>query len=173
MSMGLRTLDNALIDEIIKRIKGGCPVTVMCDSVGLSTSTYHFWMATGKKEDSDEVYKSFRHRVLAAKADYLWSCVKDIKEAGEKSWQANAWLLERKNPENFNEKYKCKEYPQKLNELPLEKRGDAIYDMMLKGEISQYEAHTFVDILAKMAAIEENVKLKEQLFEIQQKLEGK
>lgn len=170
--MHLQTVDPAFIDEIINRFRQGCGSIMMCDSMGIPRSDYYYWLRHGEKEDN-EPYTSFRAKVMCAKADYLWSCVSDIKKAGNKTWQANAWLLERKDPEHYSERFVRKKYPEELKSLPFDQQGTALYAMMLNGQISQHEAHTFVEILAKIAQIEENTKLKEQLFEIQQKLENK
>lgn len=170
--MQFETLTVGLMSEMMERLAQGCGPTMMCDSLGIPRSSYYHWMKEGEKPDN-QPFTDFRTAVVQAKADYLLSCVKDIKKAGHKQWQANAWLLERKDPKNFSEKHQCKEYPEKLRGMPLEKQGDMIYGMMLKGEISQHEAHMFVEILKGLAQVEENTKLKEQLFEIQQKLENK
>ncbi len=170
--MQLKSLDPNFIDKIMDRFRKGCGSIMMCDSLGIPRSVYYKWLTEGKKEDN-EPFTSFRRRVMAAKANYLWSCVTSVKEAGEKSWQANAWLLERKDPQHYSEKFVRKRYPEELKSLPLDQQGDCIYGMMLNGKISQHEAHTFVEILAKIAQIDENVKLKQEIFEIKQKLEGK
>jgi hypothetical protein len=41
--------------------------------------------------------------------------------------------------------------------------------MMLNGEISAYEAHMFIQILADKAKVEENIELKREIFEIKEK----
>ena len=66
-----------------------------------------------------------------------------------------------------------KEYPDALKEVPMEKQGPAIYKLMLDGEISVVHASGLIDILSKWANVEENTELKEQLFEIQQKIGAK
>lgn len=170
--MQLQAIDEEFVQEMMARLADGAGPTMMCDTMHIPRSAYYHWLKEGKKENN-EPFTSFRKRVRKAQGDYMWGCVKDIRKAGKKQWQANAWLLERKDPENFSEKYRKKTYPEHLKELSFDKQGDAIYAMMLRGEISQHEAHNFVDILGKLAAIEENTKLKEQLFEIQQKLDGK
>jgi hypothetical protein len=169
--MQLKQLDPEFLDEIMSRLADGCGPTMMCDTMRIPRSAYYNWLKEGEKPDN-EPYTTFRRRIMEAKSDYLWGCVKDIRKAGRKVWQANAWLLERKDPDNFSEKHQKKEYPEHLKELPFDKQGNAIYAMMLAGEISQYEAANFVDILAKLVGIEENTKLKQELFEINEKFKA-
>ncbi len=166
--MQLRNLPEEFIQEMVDRLVDGCGPTTLCDSMQIPRSVYYNWMKEGEKKDN-EPFTSFAKRIQAAKGAFLYSCVKEIKQAGRKQWQANAWLLERKDPEHYSEKYRCKEYPQHLLEMPFERQGNEIFKMMLGGEISQHEAHMFIEILANKAKVEENIELKRQLFEIKEK----
>lgn len=166
--MQFRDAPQELIDILVERVREGCPITAVCDSLHIARSVYYLWMEKGKQPDN-EPYTSFRDRVRGAKGDFLCDCVTAIKDCGRKQWQAHAWLLERKDPEHFSEKYMRKKYPEHLAELPFDKQGNEIFGMMLKGEISQYEAHMFIQILADKAKVEENIELKREIFEIKEK----
>lgn len=64
---------------------------------GISEDTLSLW----KKKDSD-----FSEQMRQKEIEYKLSLVQSIKEAGKKSWQANAWLLERKWKDEFSPKSK-------------------------------------------------------------------
>lgn len=64
---------------------------------GISEDTLSLW----KKKDSD-----FSEQIRQKEIEFKLSCIKGIKEAGNKSWQALAWLLEHKFKDEFSLKSK-------------------------------------------------------------------
>lgn len=155
-----------LMEEFVNRFQQGATICMACDTVGLRREDYYRWkkQAEEGREDRELLFKKIR----AARSDYLWSCVKDIKAAGKKQWQANAWLLERMDPENFCERYRKHKYPQHLIGLTYKEQCDEIFRMLVNGEISCAIAKDFSDILDKMSTIEEKSELKEKIFEYEQ-----
>jgi hypothetical protein len=157
------------ISELLALIEDGCPITTALDCMGIPEPTYYYWIRNADDPDHPE-YGEFAKKIKEAKAKFISSCVKHIRVAAPKNWQAAAWLLERKKPESYSEKYLAKKYDEELANFPLERQGNEIFRRMLRGELSAHEANTFVQILANKAKVEENVELKKQLFEIEQKL---
>ena len=91
------------VAEIVKAIREGCSQDDAALLAGVSRTTFYAWVSE-KPEFSDAVEK--------AHADFKRANVAAIRAAGMKakdgkldgSWQANAWLLERKYPEEFAQK---------------------------------------------------------------------
>ena len=88
------------VAEITKAIREGCSQEDAALLAGINRATFYEWVNT--KPD-------FAEAVQKAHADFKRANVAAIRAAGMKakdgevkgSWQANAWLLERKHPEEF------------------------------------------------------------------------
>lgn len=88
--------------KIIQAIKQGNYQKTAAALAGIDESTYYRWVERGKEAKSGkycEFYKSIKKAEEFAKAYYL----QQIREAAEskKHWQAAAWYLERKFPDEF------------------------------------------------------------------------
>lgn len=156
------------VTEIIDRIASGASIVLVCKSMNLNRNDFYNWVRWGEVDPDREPYADFSRRVKEAKADFLRTCIKEIKVAGRKHWQANAWLLEKKLPDEFSDKFKLKKYPQHLMDKPYKDQGNEIFKLLVNGELSLAEAHSFVEILAKLAGVEEISELKQKVFEFEQ-----
>jgi len=107
--MGRRTI--LLKPEIKKRIldaiRQGNYVYVACRAAGIGETTYHTWMAkgreaieTGKRNQYREFTEAVKEAELLAESELILS----IRSASLTSWQAAAWLLERKTSERWGRK---------------------------------------------------------------------
>lgn len=157
-----------VLDDCIAKLERGVPRSLACESSTLPSSRFYEWIKAGIDPDN-EPYTSFRKRVMKAEADFRVSCIKEIKEADPKQWQARAWLLERREAENFSEKYRLKKYPDHLLGKSHTEQATDVFKMTIDGEISQAEASSFMEILGKAAAIEEITELRQKVFEFEQK----
>lgn len=111
---------------------------------GVTSRTLQKWIARGKREKTGD-YASFYSRIKKARAKFIQSNIKRIKRAGterevttvkrtrdgsgniteevqtikrEHDWAANAWLLERTNPDYFsNTARELREMKKLVNEL--------------------------------------------------------
>lgn len=80
------------VEIILDAISCGLTQRDASTLAGISEDTLSLW----KRQDSD-----FSEQMRQKEIEYKSSLITSIKKAGEKSWQANAWLLERKYKEEF------------------------------------------------------------------------
>lgn len=85
------------VTSILQAITDGCTVRDACYIAGISRTTYDRWM----KQEPE-----FSEAILVAEAEYKRAKLKLIAEAGKATnmWSANAWLLERKWPEQYGKR---------------------------------------------------------------------
>ena len=97
------------IERLINYLILGMYVTVACDLVGISRSSYFSWIQQAneieKSDDEvdpdDQIYLDFLDSVKKARADAEAVHVRNVRDAGETSWQASAWWLERSAPDRW------------------------------------------------------------------------
>ena len=113
-------LTPALQAEMEKLFATGCTIKTACDMVGLGESTYRAWMA--KEGAGNAKYIAFQAAIKKAQAIPLTESVAIVRKAARPlfrdvydkegnvigqelvnggSWQAAAWILERKDPANY------------------------------------------------------------------------
>lgn len=83
-----------MIAEICGHIGNGLSIKDACLLSNITAKTYFEWMNDTDKED-------FRTAVWKAECAFKESNLQIIKLAAKKTWQAAAWLTERKFPEEF------------------------------------------------------------------------
>lgn len=85
---------------IIAKARGaGLSWTRSAAKVGLSHTTMQTWRA--RAETGEEPYASFLAACEKARTEWVERQLASIEVAGEDSWQARAWLLERTEPDDF------------------------------------------------------------------------
>mgnify|MGYP001587132164 FL=1 len=77
---------------ILAAIAGGNPFRFACQCAGISEDMFANW----RREESD-----FAEAVKAAEGRFIDRNVAIVQRAAKRSWQAAAWLLERRNPDEF------------------------------------------------------------------------
>jgi len=80
------------VDAILKAISLGLTDTSAYEYAGISKDTFYTWI----KE-----YPDFLEKLKKARSANKAYLVSKIREAGQKQWQAHAWLLERCHPQEF------------------------------------------------------------------------
>lgn len=71
-----------------------------CALAGITKTTYYNWQASAEKGNKDMI--AFFDPLKRAKAESRLASVMRIKKAGQDgNWQADAWLLERHDPESW------------------------------------------------------------------------
>ena len=74
-----------------------CPsIQNACDRAAITKKTYYNWINAGNTDEGTKIQKEFAIECRLALADYEASCLNKIVEHGDKSWQAIAWVLERR-----------------------------------------------------------------------------
>lgn len=97
-------LTDQLCDEICKDIKAGVPIIHASIANGISQSTFYDWYNKGKNATRKNKYRDFYEKVEEAKSVAIKLRARRIYKAGQANWQADAWWLERVDPENFGRK---------------------------------------------------------------------
>ena len=96
-------LTNKLCDEICNDIKAGVPIKHAAISHGITEVTFYNWYNKGKKAKKGK-FRDFYNYVEEAKSIAITLRARRIYKAGQANWQADAWWLERVDPENFGRK---------------------------------------------------------------------
>jgi len=97
-------LTDKLCDEICNDIKAGVPINHAAIAHGITHTTFYDWYNKGKEATRKSKFKTFYEKVEEAKSVAITLRARRIYKAGETSWQADAWWLERVDPENFGRK---------------------------------------------------------------------
>lgn len=96
-------LTDKLCDEICNDIKAGVPIKHASISHGITERTFYNWFEKGKEAKSGK-FRKFYDKIQEAKSVAITLRARRIYKAGETSWQADAWWLERVDPDNFGKK---------------------------------------------------------------------
>lgn len=100
------SLNTTISKKICDEIKRGLPITKAPLLAGVTAQTFYNWYNRGKKAKKGK-FHDFYNEVEEAKAYAIALRVENIRQAGvEGNWQADAWWLERVDPENFGRRDK-------------------------------------------------------------------
>jgi transposase len=95
-------LSEDAIAQIESLIRAGATVEVAAQAAGVSRGTIYRWLKQGEKARAGTIARRLRDRVERARAESETVLVARIAQAaGKGSWQAAAWLLERRFPERW------------------------------------------------------------------------
>ena len=96
-------LTDQLCDDICNDIKAGVPIDHASIAHGITRATFYNWYRKGENAKSGK-FKKFYDKVEEAKSVAITLRARRIYKAGEDNWQADAWWLERVDPDNFGRK---------------------------------------------------------------------
>ena len=96
-------LTDQLCDDICNDIKAGVPIDHASIAHGITRATFYNWYRKGEDAKSGK-FKKFYDEVEEAKSVAITLRARRIYKAGEDNWQADAWWLERVDPDNFGRK---------------------------------------------------------------------
>jgi hypothetical protein len=96
-------LTPAVQKVIVDGIAAGVPRKFAAMRAGIDESTFHFWVRKGRRAKRGPHFQFFQS-VKKAEADAIARNVALVQKAASKSWQASAWWLERRHPEEFGRK---------------------------------------------------------------------
>jgi transposase-like protein len=106
-------LDEQRLEAITNALRNGAYIDHAAQAAGVSTRTYHGWMERGRAErdrinaglapDPDEApFMQFLHSVERAQSEAAVDLLGEIaNHARNGTWQAAAWILERKFPRQW------------------------------------------------------------------------
>lgn len=105
-------LTENLTKEVAKYIKNGAYIETAAALAGISPTTFHLWLRTGKrlrvKEEKGEkltkadlLHVSFSHAIEKAQAFSEYNDIQLIGQHAQTEWAAAAWRLERKFPSKY------------------------------------------------------------------------
>ena len=94
-------LSQRVVDIICKYLSQGNYLTVACEAAGIDTVTLRRWAA--RAEDGEEPYVAVVQQLKEAEAKAEALRLSRIDKAGDKSWQALAWILERTKPQKYGQ----------------------------------------------------------------------
>lgn len=86
-------------EDIVKALKAGNSRRDSALYAGISEATFYSWMARGR--EGEPLYAEFLEAVEKAEAQSVVRNVAIIQRAAEETWQAAAWWLERKRPDDW------------------------------------------------------------------------
>lgn len=142
-------LNEEVTKKICDFIKAGNFEYIAARLSGISEQTLLLWKNTGKEqieEGKDTIYTRLYEKMQEANAFAMAYHVQNVREAGKKSWQASAWYLERKYPDEFGNKYKLEERKVKILEERLE-----LEKMQAVSRDAEDSSDNFIDALNKTA----------------------
>lgn len=109
--------------RIRESLKQGNPLSVVAAQAGISRRTFYNYLEKGRKaralrergdEDTDaltpwdDTYIELANMVDSLEADIQQMLYERIRDAGEDTWTANAWILERRWPEEWSKEHRHK-----------------------------------------------------------------
>lgn len=89
--------------RILTAISTGNTRTTAAAYAGIGLSTLMLWLSKGRCQKSGQ-YVELLEAIEKAEADAITTSVALIRQAGRESWQAAAWWLERRYPDEWGRK---------------------------------------------------------------------
>tara|TARA_Y100000114_G_scaffold147662_1_gene159714 strand:+ start:1651 stop:2037 length:387 start_codon:yes stop_codon:yes gene_type:complete len=86
-------------EDVVKALRAGNSRRDSALYAGISEQTFYSWMKRGR--DGEPLYAEFLEAVEKAEAQSVVRNVAIIQRAAEDTWQAAAWWLERKRPDDW------------------------------------------------------------------------
>lgn len=93
--------DEAAMERLFKALEAGNTFGNACTLAGIGARTFYRWKAEGETAKEGTFARQFWQKVKDAEAQAIHRNVLVIQTAAKKSWQAAAWWLERKYPEDW------------------------------------------------------------------------
>lgn len=95
-----------LQDQVLVGLRLGLHDNRVCEMVGLSTKTFYEWLSRGEGRSatraSNALFVDFAEAVKKARAESQAHHLMNIRRAADAgTWQASAWYLERRYPDEW------------------------------------------------------------------------
>ena len=113
--MGRITKLDDLPKEFFQYLKDGNSIKTSASACGVTDRTIHNWVKKGKESKNGKFFQFFQS-YKKARAEAEIQDISVIRKAGDKSWQARAWIRERSNPDDWgNKQYQKIEHSGKVD----------------------------------------------------------
>ena len=113
--MGRITKLNDLPKEFFQYLQEGNSIKTSANACGITDRTIHNWITRGKSSKNGKFFQFFQ-QYKKARAVAEIQDISVIRNAGDKTWQARAWLRERANPDDWgNKQYQKIEHSGKID----------------------------------------------------------
>lgn len=143
-------------DMLLEQIQLGQSYKMACQRAGIHYSNFRRWIKKGEKAKTGE-YREFCDRLKEAEAMGTESMLENIRRAGNKGhWQADAWILERRHPEDFGRSRSADDPPPERGDVNVNVNVDARQQRPDYSNLSDEELKTHVELLRKIKAREAN-----------------
>jgi hypothetical protein len=109
------SLNAELQDKLCGLLRVGVPIVDACTECGISERTFHYWQSRAL-EKNERKFIHFLQAVDRAKAQSKIRSIVRIDKAAVNDWRADAWLLERRFPEEFGKRDQMKLHQAKEDE---------------------------------------------------------
>lgn len=105
-------------DAVVRSVADGLPRGTAAALAGVSASVVYNWLRAGRKRQGKR-FVQFLHRIQKAEAEAVLARVRQINRAAQSgTWQAAAWWLERRHPEEFgSERRQIRELARQVREV--------------------------------------------------------
>ena len=113
---GETKLTPAVQAKILKALRDGNTYKTAALVAGISRDTLFEWLRRARA--GDERFTRLAAAMKEATAGGEAELVASIRNAGQVAWQANAWLLERRNPKDFGRKDRVVQQTIQVNATP-------------------------------------------------------
>ena len=97
-------LTEKMIETAEKLIAAGNYQRHVAQYLGIDESTCYRWLQKGERAQQNSLYSKLYKAVKKAEAEAVARNVTIIQKAAQDTWQAAAWWLERKCPEEWGRK---------------------------------------------------------------------
>ena len=97
-------LTEELTDSLCLLLRHGHYIDTACALAGVHKQRVYEWLAKADEPEAKEAYIVFADSIKKARAEAEHVSLGVIRDAGEKSWQAAAWYLERTQPDKYGQK---------------------------------------------------------------------
>lgn len=94
-------LTPTVAEKILDAVRRGNRLDTAALYAGVSRESFFAWCRAGRAADARQPYLGFVVALDEAMASWEAGKVGAISRAGDKEWQANAWLLERRLPDAY------------------------------------------------------------------------
>ncbi|MNS51706.1 hypothetical protein D3C72_843960 [compost metagenome] len=171
-------ISDAIVKQIEQALLSGAFVETACDFAGISRETFYAWLKRGAAERNrrdalkkpidklkgkelereiarrreEDPYLRFSDTVKKTQADAEVGLLAQIASHGKESWQANAWILERKFPDRYGVKRKVQVEIDAEVRKQHERALDRIEALVESGEI---DATAYEKILTAIAELDD------------------